>query len=300
MKIDRTKRAASAPRMPRWQLGLARHFIALLIISVGLAGLARAAQAWPEPWAFWGANDSASKTAIDHKAWNDFLTHYVVSTPDGINRVVYSHVTKADKASLDRYLAMLQALPIRKYRRAEQLPYWINLYNAATVRLILENYPLRTIRDLSSGFLSVGPWGRKILTIEGQAVSLDDIEQRILRPLWRDPRIHYALNCASLSCPNLQPVAFTPSNIDGLLERGARDYVNHPRGVLISYDHLIVSSIYRWYKDDFGGTDAAVIAHLARYAAAPLAAQLVKVKSIYDDHYDWSLNDAAPRLATKP
>ncbi len=265
-------------------------FVLLLAPALWTASAA-SARAAAEPWGYWERSDPASTLAIDHRGWTAFLGRYLVAGEDGINRADYGRVGPEDRAALARYVASLETVQVTRLNRAEQFAYWINLYNAATVRLILDNYPVRSIRDISGGFLSIGPWSRKLLTIEGQPVSLDDIENRILRPIWRDPRVHYALNCASLGCPNLQPEAFTPALTEELLERGAREYVNHRRGVLISYDRLIVSSVYHWYKEDFGGTDAGVIAHLKRYAAPSLAAELGRIAAIYDDHYDWRLND---------
>ncbi len=124
-------------------------------------------------------------------------------------------------------------------------------------------------------------------------MSLNDIEHRILRPIWRDPRLHYALNCAAIGCPNLQPTAFAAANSEALLEAAARAYVNHPRGARIEDGKLIVSSIYVWFQEDFDGDDAGVIRHLTRHAAAGLRSRLASVASIYTLDYDWVLNDAA-------
>jgi hypothetical protein len=123
-------------------------------------------------------------------------------------------------------------------------------------------------------------------------VALDDIEHQILRPIWRDPRLHYALNCASLGCPNLQPAPFEPDRLDRQLDAAAIEFVNHPRAVSLEDDGLIVSSIYRWFGDDFGGTDRKILAHLKAYASPDLAMKLEGFASIGDDRYDWRLNDA--------
>ena len=125
--------------------------------------------------------------------------------------------------------------------------------------------------------------------MEGVPVSLDDIEHRILRPIWRDPRIHYAVNCATVGCPNLQPLAYGAANAERLLSDAARAYVNHPRGVRLGDDALVVSSLYVWYADD---EEAGVIAHLARFAAPALRARLQSARGIADHAYDWALNDA--------
>ncbi|MCU7809482.1 MAG: DUF547 domain-containing protein, partial [Candidatus Thiodiazotropha sp. (ex Semelilucina semeliformis)] len=181
--------------------------------------------------------------------------------------------------------------------RNQQLAFWINLYNAGTVSVILDHYPVESILDIdiSPGLFSNGPWGKKLFSIDGQRLSLDDIEHRILRPLWRNPLIHYGLNCASLGCPNLQTVVFTADNADRLLEQAAKAFINHRRGASVSRDRLVVSSIYDWFKDDFGKNDAAVIQHLRQYAKDPLHKQLMNITKIDDDEYDWSLNQAPNR-----
>ncbi len=181
-----------------------------------------------------------------------------------------------------------------RHRRTEQLAYWINLYNALTVKVVLDHHPLPSIRDISisPGLFSSGPWGAELVRVEGEPIRLDDIEHRILRPLWQDSRVHYALNCASLGCPNLAREAFTAENTERLLDAGARAYVNHPRGVSLVNGRLGVSSIYVWFEEDFGG-EAGVLAHLRRYADPKLAASLAPAAAIDDDAYDWSLNDAA-------
>lgn len=247
-------------------------------------------------WSFWDKQDAGATQTIDHSAWNDFLGRYLQQGDDGINRVRYAEVSASDRTALQDYIARLQAIPIRQYRRDEQLAYWINLYNALTVDIVLQHYPVASIRDIdiSPGLFADGPWGKKLLHIEDQAVSLNDIEHRILRPIWHEPRLHYALNCASLGCPNLQPRAYTPDNMEQTLDAAAKAYINHPRGVRIEHGRLIVSSIYNWFQGDFGGDEAAVLAHLRYYAGPELAKRLQGFTSIDDDEYDWRLNDAQP------
>jgi hypothetical protein len=159
--------------------------------------------------------------------------------------------------------------------------------------VVLDHYPVDSIKDIdiSPGFFSSGPWDKKLVTIEGQGLSLNDIEHRILRPVWQDPRIHYGVNCASMGCPNLQRKAFTAQNTDGLLDKAAREYVNHPRGVSMEDGDLVVSSIYDWFQEDFGGSEAGVIEHLMQYAEPGLKQKLQGFDDIDDDRYDWSLND---------
>ena len=239
----------------------------------------------------WLQNDPSSSVQADHSAWSRFLATYLVPGNDGVNRIAYGRVNAADQALLNRYITMLEASPVTRFSRPEQLAYWINLYNAATTRVVLQHYPVRSIRDIGGGLFGTGPWDAKLVTVEGERLSLDDIEHGILRPIWHDPRIHYALNCASISCPKLQPIAFTANNEERLLDEAARAYVNDPRGVRIANGRLTVSSIYAWYRDDFGSSDSAVIDHLRRYASPQLAAELARFRKPDEDAYDWGLID---------
>ena len=263
---------------------------ALLLGFSTLAAAAPEAQLLPH----WAAHDETSKWTIDASAWDGVLRDIVKPSADGINRIAYAKVSAADRARLDGFVQKMQAIPISRYPRDEQRAYWINLYNAQTVKLVLEHYPVDSILkiSISPGLFARGPWGKKLLNIEGESVSLDNIEHGILRPLWHDPRTHYAVNCASLGCPNLAARAYSAATMETMLDEGARAYVNHPRGAEVSNGKLVTSSIYHWFRADFGGTDAGVIAHLRRYAAPKLAAELAAIKEIDSDRYDWSLNDA--------
>jgi hypothetical protein len=247
-----------------------------------------------ELWDYWLPHDPDSTAVVDHGAWDAFLKKSVVPGNDGINRLAYGGVGRTDRKALEDYLSTLSEVPVRSLRRDEQLAYWINLYNALTVKVILDHYPVKSIRsiDISPGFFSDGPWGKPLVRVEGKEMTLNDMEHRVLRPIWKDPRIHYAVNCASLGCPNLQPRAFTAENAEELLALAAREYVNHPRGVSVDKGWVRVSSIYVWFKEDFGGTDEGVIEHLRRHASGALPEELRRVDGISEHHYDWSLNDA--------
>ncbi len=251
----------------------------------------------PDLWQRWAAHDPRSTAVIDHGAWDRLLRTYLRRDGDGVNRFAYAEVGAADRRALEAYIADLAGVPISRYRRPEQFAYWVNLYNAATVRVVLAHYPVATIRDIdiSPGIIADGPWGRPLVTVEGEALSLDDIEHRVLRPIWRDPRIHYAVNCAAVGCPNLRPRAFTAGNSESLLAAGAEDYVNDPRGVTVRDGGLVVSSIYAWFAADFGGDAAGVLAHLRLFARPELLRQLDRGGRIVGYEYDWSLNDAAAR-----
>lgn len=266
--------------------------LSMLVIGLGVVPAAAAPKA--DPWPFWEANDPASRVHVDHAPWDRFLQKYVVTNhPSGINRVRYAAVTPEDRKRLAAYIQQLRQVGVTKLNRSEQKAYWINLYNALTVKVVLDHYPVKSIRDIdiSPGFFSRGPWGAKLLSIQGQEVSLNDIEHRILRPLWKDNRVHYAVNCASLWCPNLQPEAYTPENTETFLEKGAREYVNHLRGVRFAGDRLYLSSIYDWFQSDFGGSEEGVLRHLQKYAGPALAARLKNFKGGISYDYDWRINE---------
>jgi hypothetical protein len=270
-----------------------RLFRALGLAVLLIAGTATAAPR-AELWERWTAHDPHSDKHIDHHAWGAFLARYLRIGADGVHRVAYSRVTAADRAALDAYIDELASLPISSYDRAEQLAYWINLYNALVVRVILEHYPISSIRDISSSSTpgSTGPWDEKLVTIEGAPISLSDIQNRILRPIWRDPRVLYALSCGAVSCPNLQPEPYQADRLEHQLSKAAMAYVNDPRCIQIDGDRLGVSSLYRWYAADFGGSDTAIINHLMAYAEPKLAMTLERFERISDDGFDWRLNDA--------
>ena len=248
-----------------------------------------------KPWPRWERHVASNPATIDHGAWTEYLNTYLRSAfEDGQNLMDYAHVSADDGARLDDYVNRLGAVPISTFGRAEQLAYWINLYNARTVQLILAYLPIDSITqiNLSKSSRSRGPWREKILTIEGEALSLNDIEHRIVRPIWRDCRVHYALNCAAIACPNLQPVAFDAANTETMLEDGARAYINHPRGVRVGDGRVTASKIYLWYADDFGGRPAGVLDHMGQYAEDDLASALKSAHRIHAYDYYWALNEA--------
>ena len=263
--------------------------VAMLLMTTSLTLAAPKPDLWPR----WSSHDPASTAQIDHADWSRLISVYARPSTDGVKRFGYSSVIKADRAALDAYINRLQATPISRFNRREQFAYWVNFYNALTVKVVLDHYPVATIReiDITPGFFADGPWGAKLVTVEGEKVALDDIEHRILRPIWKDPRIHYVVNCASIGCPDIPPVAVTADNADTLMEAGAVAYVNHRRGVTVTGDRVVVSSIYAWFDEDFGGTKAGVLDHLRRYARPDLAAKLKGRDSYNDDAYDWKLND---------
>jgi Protein of unknown function, DUF547 len=249
-----------------------------------------------KPWDRWARHDPASDKVLDHQPWNDLLARHLMLRTDGRpHAIAYGKVDTTDRQALAAYLQALAGTEVSKLNRDEQRAYWINFYNALTVKVMLDHYPVASIRDIniSPGLFASGPWDKKLTRVEGEELSLNDMEHRILRAFWRDPLLHYAVNCASVGCPNLQPVAFTAANALALMQQAARDYINSPRGVSLRGGALVVSKIYLWFQSDFGGSDAMVIRHLLQYAGPEQAALLRGRTTIDDFIYDWRPNDAA-------
>jgi hypothetical protein len=278
------------PKLSRSTHALYRIPLALLSLLLSLptaAGIIPDSEAW-ERWR--PAADTAT-VSVDHSPWGVLLATYLVTDhPSGINRFDYASVSHADRQRLVDYLGSMARLTVSELTPAQQQAYWVNLYNALTVQLILDHPEVSSIRQIKDGFFSIGPWGRDIIEVGGEVLTLDDIEHRILRPLFQDPRVHFAVNCASLGCPNLQAEPFTAENLDTLYESAARAFINHPRGANIDGEQLTLSSIFKWFKDDFGDSRSERLAWLAAYAKPELAEQLRGWDGRVRYAYDWDLN----------
>ncbi|MGK2740967.1 DUF547 domain-containing protein [Tepidicaulis sp. LMO-SS28] len=268
--------------------------VALLLAPFGAISGMRAAEGG---WEVWAAHDPESGMRLDHSAFAAILAKYARPQESGPVLFDYAGLKAApeDMAALGAYLEDMQAITVSRLNRDAQFSYWVNLYNALTVKVVTDHYPVESIRDvgISPGLFSRGPWGAKLLSIEGREVSLDDIEHRILRPLWQDARIHYVVNCASIGCPDLPLEPLEAAGLDARLDAAARAYIASARGARLESGKLIVSRIYDWYAEDFGDSDEAVIAHLMNYAEEDFKSALGRVSRISDYEYDWSLNDAA-------
>lgn len=209
-----------------------------------------------------------------HDTWDDLLQKHV----DDQGRVHYAGF-KADEALLDAYLEELSKMPAqRSWSRSQQLAYWINAYNAFTVKLILDHYPVQSIRDIHDG----NPWAVHWIKIGGTKYSLDQIEHQIIRPQFKDARIHFAVNCAARSCPPLLNKAYNPVVLEQQLRNQTRKFVNHTGYNQLGPDKVRISKIFDWYKTDFGD----LIDYLNRYAEQDIRPQA----ELQFNDYDWSLN----------
>lgn len=264
--------------------------VSLLMLLADPAAAAPAAEPWPR----WQAHDPASTVRIDHGPFAAFLQTYRRPQPDGTAPLAYGAVTPADRQALQGYIGTLASSRVSDLTRPEQLAYWLNLRNALTIEVVLAHYPVRSVRDIdiSPGRPGRGPWGADLVTVEGERLSLDDIEHRILRPIWRDPRVHYAIACAARGCPDPPAEPFEGERVEDQLDAAAVAFINHPRGLSIEQDRLGVSSLYKWYQVDFGGDEPSVIHHLLAYAAPETAMELQRFERIDEYRFDWALNDA--------
>ena len=284
-----------------------RAFAFALLAFLGAPfALSNAASAQPAPTETLTPADAATDAAsteeatVDvHTPWDELLGRYVTLGRNGaVNRFDYTALkaSQADQAALNAYIAALEATRVSELTPDEQFAFWANLYNAVTIRVIIKDYPVKSIRSIKSRGISIGgligPWKTRRVRVEGQRMSLDDIEHGTMRPQFGDPRVHYAVNCASIGCPNLQPKAWRAATLDVDLDAAARAYVNSPRGVIVRENGLQVSTIYKWFREDFGDSEEGVIAHLLEYAEPALAEQIRANPSIARHAYDWGLNDA--------
>lgn len=263
-----------------------RHFIAL-VAAAAVAPLGAHAQAFDHGYA----------------AWDALLKKHVRWLPDGKQSRANYKGFAADRAALKTVLDTMSAVPKATFdgwSRPQQMAFLINAYNAFTVELILNKYPdLKSIKDLGS--LLQSPWKKKFFTLLGEERHLDWIEHEQLRPRYNEPRIHAAVNCASIGCPALRDEAFTATKLEAQLEDGMRRFMGDRTRNRVKGDRVEVSSIFKWFREDFEsghGGFKQLEDVFAKYAElltdAPAEQAALKAKSLRVSHldYDWSLNDA--------
>ncbi|MEZ5043347.1 MAG: DUF547 domain-containing protein [Saprospiraceae bacterium] len=212
---------------------------------------------------------------LSHDSWDQLLSQFVSNT----GKVNYKGLI-AQKKELTAYLNLLAQHPVKPdWPKNEKIAYWINAYNAFTVKLILDNYPLASIIDLEGGKV----WDKKWIKLGDQTYSLNNIENDILRPQFKDARIHFAVNCAAKSCPPLLNHAWTAANLDTYFNQRAKQFINNPAYNQISANKIVISKIFEWYASDFGQ----LIDFLNQYTSTTIQP---KAKISYLE-YDWALNE---------
>lgn len=230
--------------------------------------------------------DSNSKP-IEHGAWTDLLQKHV-SDQGNVNYAAFVQ----DSLALNDYLQTLQTNHPNEnnWSKNEQLAYWINAYNAFTVKLICDNYPVKSIKDIGSGpnipFVNT-PWDIKFIKIEDQTYDLNDIEHGIIRGNFAEPRIHFAVNCASVSCPALLNKAFEAATLDTQLDKVARSFINNPAKNSIKENQVQLSKIFSWFSGDFTQKAESVSAFINQYAEQKIPDDA----SLEYLDYDWNLNE---------
>ena len=266
--------------------------LALLVIVAGIAGyffLSGSNDA--ELDQRFASHNSSSSLEVDHSDWQLILDDYLVTdTESEVNLFDYEGLLDDGRESLDEYIAALESMDPLTLNEQEQKAYWINLYNSLTVELILDNYPLTSITNLGSNPLEFGPWNEISTEINGFELSLNDIEHRIIRPKFNDYRIHFAVNCASIGCPDLATEAYQGSSLDAQLDQAANDYLTHPRGLQFQDDKLLLSTLFEWYADDFGDSQSSILATLGKHTSPETQSALAAYNGSPVYEYDWGLN----------
>jgi len=223
---------------------------------------------------FFSFQTKAQET-FDHSIWDQILL-INVSTDGKVNYKGFMR----DSSLLYEYFTLLsENSPTPQWSKEEKLAYWINAYNAYTIKLIIDSYPIKSIKDIKD------PWDKKFFKINGEWYSLNQLEHKILRKL-DEPRIHFAINCASFSCPIVWNRAYTSENVNEALENQTRNFINDPVRNTITKDVVEVSKIFSWFKKDFK-LDGNVKDFINKYATIKIDKQ---PKKGYKD-YDWSLNE---------
>ena len=208
-----------------------------------------------------------------HERWSIELNKFV-DDKGGVNYVKW----KENTLGIDAYIEVLKKNhPENHWNKNEIMSYWINTYNALTIKLILNNYPTNSIRNLKN------PWSIKVINFDSKAYSLDEIEHDILRKMG-DPRIHFAINCASISCPNLSNTAYFSYKINDQLDNATNIFLNDLNKNEITKNEIRISKIFLWFKKDFGGNKN-LINFINKYSL--IKTENPKVKYL---PYDWNLN----------
>ncbi|MEO0574135.1 MAG: DUF547 domain-containing protein [Pseudomonadota bacterium] len=262
-------------------------FAAAILLAITLAACHRQ----PAPQAsFWSVSTGKYDHDIDHSQWQQVLDRYVVAYDNDVNRVDYRRLAETGMPLLNTYLTAMQDTDPRDYSRNEQMAYWINVYNAVTLQRVAQDWPTESILSLGGGLPNSGPWDETLFATAGKTLSLNDIEHKILRVVWQEPRVHFAVNCASIGCPDLSAKAFSGSTLETQLADAAVHYLASSRGVSSSKQTLTLSSIFDWYASDFGDSQAAVREYLASIADAPTATRLRRDYTDVSYDYDWTIN----------
>ena len=227
--------------------------------------------------------------AFDHQhpLWNKVLqTH----TKKENNQVLVNYKElKSNTSTLNEYLKTLEVLTKEEFKTfstKEKLSFWINAYNAYTLKIVIDHYPVNSIKEIKSGWFSSGPWSKEFIPLFKDRISLDHIEHEVVRKQFNEPRIHFALNCASIGCPSLLQVAFTASKLEEQLEQSATHFLKNKDKNFVEGSTLHVSKIFKWYGDDFDSQFGSFVNYIIQTLNLPKK----KYQTQYNN-YDWKLNE---------
>ncbi len=224
---------------------------------------------------------------IKHDIWDSLLKKHV-SDKGNVNYKGFIE----DQASFDQYLDLLSNNHPNKdnWSKEEQLAYWINAYNAFTVKIVADNYPVKSIKKIG-GFIPFinSVWDKQFIKIQGQKYDLNNIEHNILRTEFNEPRIHFAINCASVSCPQLRNEAYTADKIEAQLDHAAHLFINDSEKNNITPNKIKISKIFSWFQGDFTKSlgPAGVMAYISKYAET----EIMRDATVSYMDYDWNLNE---------
>lgn len=243
-----------------------RKWLQLLVVSFTMVQFAQA-ESEVDYRKYWDRGDETNRQQIDHSQWDEILNRYIVAGQvSGIVQFRYAEVSSIDSQLINRYIDSLTRIDPRSYPRMEQKAYWMNLYNALSVRMVLENLSANDSFSFKKNPLPENVWSKKDVKVTGRKLSLDDIEHKILRPIWRDHRILFGLNCASMDCPNLSPRAYTAANISAQLNEAGQRFVNDDRGVFYQDGTIKASRLFRDFLTDFAPDEKTLKKVFAHYA----------------------------------
>ena len=212
-------------------------------------------------------------TAQDYKVFDKLLKTYV--DPNG--RVNYKMLTK-EKTAINQVLDQWQKINAQKLNEKARLAFYINLYNLTTLKVIADNYPIKSIKDIKGGKI----WDIGLMVLNGKSYSLNELENQLIRGQYKEPRIHFLINCGAKSCPPLHTEAFTEKNIDELMDKRTRQFINDVLSNTITPKQIKISKIFDWYQTDFGN----LVSFINRYSKTKV---LNNAKISFMD-YDWDLN----------
>lgn len=221
--------------------------------------------------------EKPAKPVLSHDVFDNLLGKHVNSSGN-VNYAAF----KKDKAKLEEYIELLKNnSPESSWSKNKEMAYWINLYNALTIHSILEKYPVNSITDLEGGKV----WDKKKIVIDGNSLTLNNIEKDKLLKRFKEPRVHFAVNCAAASCPALLNKAWTEDNIQRYYAKQTKAFINNSAYNSVSAKSIEASQIFNWYASDFGGSDQ-VIPYFQKYSDI----EIKDNATVSFKEYDWKLN----------